>query len=129
MTGMDGDSVTLSLKGRAQKIGLGTLASRFDGGYVTFWSMPSLFREQINAGERGPEVEWIAARLAQANGQPVPRAKRTLDLALQEQLRVFQAQHNLKADGVAGPRTYMRLNQLTGVAEPRLLTASATGNK
>jgi general secretion pathway protein A len=42
-------------------------------------------------------------------------------------LRAFQSKQNLKADGVAGPRTYMRLNQLTGVAEPHLL-AAGTGH-
>jgi general secretion pathway protein A len=41
-------------------------------------------------------------------------------------LRAFQTKQQLKADGVAGPRTYIRLNQLTGVSEPRLL-AAATG--
>jgi len=29
---------------------------------------------------------------------------------------------------VAGPRTYMRLNQLSNVAEPRLLAAGGTGS-
>jgi general secretion pathway protein A len=43
--------------------------------------------------------------------------------ATRRQLRSFQAKQNLKADGVAGPRTYMRLNQLSGVDEPRLLAA------
>jgi hypothetical protein len=35
---------------------------------------------------------------------------------MQNLLREFQKQQNLKADGVAGLRTYMRLNQLGGVA-------------
>ena len=42
-------------------------------------------------------------------------------------LREFQAKQNLKADGVAGPRTYMRLSQLGGVDEPRLLAAKGQG--
>jgi general secretion pathway protein A len=42
-------------------------------------------------------------------------------------LRDFQLRQNLKADGVAGPRTYMRLNQLSGVEEPRLLALNRTG--
>ena len=41
---------------------------------------------------------------------------------MQGRLRAFQSAQGLKADGMAGPRTYMRLNQLGGVAEPRLLT-------
>ena len=38
-----------------------------------------------------------------------------------------KAYNYLKADGVAGPRTFMRLNQLGGVNEPRLLAAARTG--
>ena len=57
-----------------------------------------------------------------------PALDQPLDARTQEWLRAFQAAQDLKADGVAGPRTYMRLNQLSGVAEPRLLAAAATGN-
>jgi general secretion pathway protein A len=46
---------------------------------------------------------------------------------MQALLRQFQSKQNLKADGVAGPRTYMRLNQLTGVDEPRLLSLNRSG--
>jgi general secretion pathway protein A len=121
LTAMDDNTVTLSVNGSKQTVGLAMLATRFDGAFTTFWKMPREFRDEVAAGESGADVDWIAARLAQLNGQAAPAADRPLDAGLQELLRKFQAAHNLKADGVAGPRTYMRLNQLGGVAEPRLL--------
>jgi general secretion pathway protein A len=69
-------------------------------------------------------VDWIAARLADLNKSAVPAGARPLDEPTRRLLRSFQAAQNLKADGVAGPRTYMRLNQLSGVEEPRLLAAA-----
>ena len=33
----------------------------------------------------------------------------------------FQRAHGLQPDGVAGPTTFMQLNRLSGVDEPRLL--------
>jgi general secretion pathway protein A len=39
----------------------------------------------------------------------------------------FQAKQTLKADRVTGPRPYMRLSQLGGVDEPRLLAAKGQG--
>jgi general secretion pathway protein A len=57
------------------------------------------------------------------NDAAPPRTDQPLDEATRRLLRTFQAKQNLKADGVAGPRTYMRLNQLSGVDEPRLLAA------
>jgi general secretion pathway protein A len=121
---MDADSATLSANGRLQTVSLGALAGRFDGEFTTLWKAPRAFREQVGPGDSGPDVDWIAARLADLNKSAVPAAARPLDEPTRRLLRSFQAAQNLKADGVAGPRTYMRLNQLSGVAEPRLLAAA-----
>ncbi len=128
LSAMDDNSVTLRLNGVTQTIGVAALAARFDGAFTTFWQMPRLFRNQLARGEQGADVDWISARLAQLQGAPAPAAGQPLDDATFDLLRRFQSQQNLKADGVAGPRTYMRLNQLSGVAEPRLL-AARTGKK
>ena len=120
--------VTLRVNGKSQTIGIGTLATRFDGAFTTFWRMPRFFRDQVARGDQGPDVDWIAGRLAQINRVPAPAAGQPLDAATFDLLRRFQTQQNLKADGVAGPRTYMRLNQLSGASEPRLLAAK-TGTK
>ena len=125
LVAMDDSSVTLRMNGRAQTVSVAALASRFDGAFTTFWKMPRYYRDQIAGAEQGADVDWIAARLAQLNGVQAPPENQPLNAGMRELLRNFQAQQNLKADGVAGPRTYMRLNQLTGVAEPRLLAAKA----
>ena len=127
VTGMDDTSIRLTVDGKEQTLDIGALATRSDGSFVTFWTMPRYYRDQVSAGEQGADVDWIASRLAKINGLPPPPADRPLGAPTLELLRAFQTRQHLKADGVAGPRTYMRLNQLTGVAEPRLLAASATG--
>ncbi|QYF94104.1 AAA family ATPase [Massilia sp. PAMC28688] len=126
MTAMDEASVTLRVQGKAHKVPVSALTARFDGAYTTFWKMPRFYRDEIAAGGSGADVDWIAARLAQLSNAPVPAAGQALDARMQAALRTFQAAQNLKVDGVAGPRTYMRLNQLSGVAEPRLLGAANT---
>jgi general secretion pathway protein A len=125
LSGMDGDSATLSVNGRRQKVSLGALATRFDGEFTTLWKVTRGFRDEVKPGDVGPDADWIAGRLAQINKRAAPAAAQPFDASTQRLLRAFQAGQNLKADGVAGPRTYMRLNQLSGVAEPRLLAASA----
>lgn len=127
LVAMDAASVTLSANGKRQTIGLAGLAPLFDGEYTTFWKVPRGFREQVGAGDTGPDVDWIAGRLAQLNKVQPPAVDQPLGKRTQEMLRDFQARQNLKADGVAGPRTYMRLNQLSGVEEPRLLSLNRTG--
>jgi general secretion pathway protein A len=124
---MDENSATLSVNGQRQKVSLGALATRFDGEYTTLWKTPRGFREEVHPGDTGPDVDWIAGRLAELNKQAAPRTDQPLDEPTRRLLRAFQSRQNLKADGVAGPRTYMRLNQLSGVDEPRLLVAGGTG--
>jgi general secretion pathway protein A len=118
---LDADGATLSAGGRSEKVSLAALATRFDGEFTTLWKAPRTFRDEVHPGDRGPDVDWIAARLAQIDKTEAPPSAQPLDEPTRRLLRTFQAGQNLKADGVAGPRTYMRLNQMSGVDEPRLL--------
>jgi general secretion pathway protein A len=125
LTGMDDDSATLTIDGRRHTVNLALLATRVDGDYTTMWKVPRGFRDQVGPGDSGPDVDWIAARLAELDGKrAAPPAGQVLDEPTRRLLRAFQVKQNLKADGLAGPRTYMRLNQLSGVDEPRLLAAT-----
>jgi general secretion pathway protein A len=123
LSSMDDSSAILSVNGQRQKVGLGALATRLDGEFTTLWKVPRAFREEVHPGDSGPDVDWIAGQLAALNKVDAPRTEQPLGDATRRLLRNFQAKQNLKADGVAGPRTYMRLNQLSGVDEPRLLAA------
>lgn len=127
LTALDGDSVTLSAGGHSEKIDLASFVARFGGEFTTFWRMPRAFREELAEGDRGVDVDWLAASLARLDGRPAPQPGSALDAGLRERLQLFQSAQNMKADGLAGPRTTMRLNQLLNVPEPRLLgrTASA----
>lgn len=127
LAGMDERSVTLLTDGKREKVELAALVARFTGEYTTFWKMPRAFRDNLAPGDQGADVDWLAARLAQLGGATAPAAQQPFNAHIGQLLRAFQSQQNLKADGVAGPRTYMRINQLTGVAEPRLL-AAGTGH-
>jgi general secretion pathway protein A len=127
LTGLDDNTASLRVNGKPHTLPVASLAARFDGDYTTFWTAPRGFREQVALGVAGPDVDWIAARLAQLNGIAAPALDKPLDARMQKLLRQFQASQNLKADGVAGPRTYMRLSQLGGVDEPRLLAAKVQG--
>lgn len=127
LSAIDGNSVTLSAGARREKIDLASFVARFGGEFTTFWRMPRGFRDELAEGDRGLDVDWVAGRLAQLNKAQAPQAGRPLDAATRTWLRRFQAAQNLKADGLAGPRTYMRLNQLSGVPEPRLLAQAGNG--
>ena len=121
LVALDDTRATLSVGGVKQVASIAALAARFDGSFTTFWRAPRAFRDQVPAGGQGADVDWIAARLAQLDRTAEPASGQLLDASMQKRLRAFQAAQGLKADGMAGPRTYMRLNQSGGIAEPRLL--------
>ncbi len=127
LVGMDERSVTLAHGERRERVDIAAFVARFGGEFTTFWRMPAAFRDVVAQGDRGPDVDWIAQRLAGLHNETAPALDTPLDARTREWLRAFQAAQDLKADGVAGPRTYMRLNQLSNVAEPRLLAAGGTG--
>ena len=124
LTRLQGETATLMLDGKQQSLPLAQLAQRSDGSFTTFWRAPRSWRDEVPLGARGADVDWLAQRLAQQRGLPAPAANLPLDGEMQGQLRAFQQSQNLRADGLAGPKTYIRLRQLGDNAEPRLSSAA-----
>ncbi len=124
LTRLQGETATLMLDGKPQSLSLAQLAQRSDGSFTTFWRAPRSWRDEVPLGARGADVDWLAQRLAQQRGLPAPAANLPLDAEMQGQLRAFQQGQHLRADGLAGPKTYIRLRQLGDNAEPRLSSAA-----
>ena len=121
LTALDGNNATLSIGGKQQTIAVDALAARFDGEFTTLWRAPRSWRDEVGSGDHGPDVDWLAKRLSQLYGLKKPQENQPLDAVLQRRLKEFQAAQHLKADGVAGPKTFIRLSQLGGAQEPHLL--------
>ena len=126
LTGLDGSRATLVSGGVTQRVAIASLVQQLGGEFTTLYKMPRGFRSQLVAGAQGADVDWIAQRLAQINDEDPPPVERPLGKHTRAMLKAFQMSQNLKSDGVAGPLTYMRLNQLSGVTEPRLLASPRT---
>jgi len=120
LTAVDGKRATLVGVRGNETVALEALDAMFDGTFTTFWRAPRSWREEVTAGDKGPDVDWLARRLAQVNGVKKPRDNQPLAGETLRYLREFQLAQGLKADGVAGPRTFIRLAQPGGETEPRL---------
>ncbi|MCE3261751.1 MAG: family ATPase [Pseudoduganella sp.] len=124
LTALDTGKATLVTGQGERSMALDALENRFDGSFTTFWRAPRSWREEVAAGDKGPDVDWLARRLAQRNGVRKPRENQPLAGDTLRYLREFQAAQGLKADGVAGPKTFIRLSQPGKETEPRLLAAA-----
>ncbi|MES2940269.1 MAG: AAA family ATPase [Pseudomonadota bacterium] len=114
-------TATLRAAGTEQTVTLAALAERWQGDFGTLWRSPPGYGARGALAQNASVMEWLAAGLAKAKGQPVdPKADAA---ALRNDLRAFQVAQGLPADGKPGSMTFMQLNRATGVDEPRLRTA------
>ncbi|HEX9718639.1 MAG TPA: AAA family ATPase [Ramlibacter sp.] len=123
LTALTRDSATLRAGGTEQTVTLAALAARWQGDFATLWRVPPGYTARIGSGLSGETLEWIAAGLAAVDGSTVPSGRRAPDAAvLKTQLRSFQLAQGMVPDGQVGPMTFMQLNRVAGVEEPRLRT-------
>ncbi|HEX6364374.1 MAG TPA: AAA family ATPase [Albitalea sp.] len=122
LTGLNGQTATLQTGGVSRTVPLALLADRWRGDFATFWQAPPGYERRPADGDKGPVADWLAEQLAQVRGEARPAAPATVDAAMKSRIVAFQVSQGLQADGVAGPLTFMQLNRVAGVDEPRLQT-------
>jgi general secretion pathway protein A len=96
---------------------LNTLPERWRGEYATFWRLPpGQVARVFVASASDPAGRWLSAQLDQL----LPGTPTSQDLT--SRVRAFQQRHGLHGDGKALPSTFLLVNRLAGVDEPRLMT-------
>ena len=105
-------------------VALVSLANLWLGDFATYWQAPSGYQRALGDGDSGPPVDQLAAQLAALRGEAPPAGAQRFDAAFKARVQAFQLAHGLRADGLAGPTTYMQLARAGGVRnEPRLMAA------
>ncbi|WP_341501900.1 AAA family ATPase [Gallaecimonas sp. GXIMD4217] len=94
------------------------LDGHYRGQAMLLWQPPAGFSEPLAPGMSGPLVDWLAQALSQVDGEPALASP--YDARLLERVRRFQARQGLKADGLAGENTLVRLNMVLGKPGPTL---------
>jgi general secretion pathway protein A len=105
----------------SQMISLQDFTARWSGSFVYLWRPPQQI-DALKLGDTNPQaLDWLQARLAavDANGEIIISGGRYTQ-AIADQVLAFQRQQNIRADGVVGRETLLRLNQLTDNSIPRL---------
>ncbi len=111
------------------------IESIWSGEYSLIWLPPEGFKKSIKRGDSGIRVQWLEQQLLHltqpdlASNSIIPSTIR-FDRALEKQLQNFQKKNGLNADGIAGMRTIMLINQLVNPDIPRLsMTTEETNEK
>lgn len=121
LTRLEGDEAWLRVGSQQVRLPLSELSTLWRGDFATIWLAPQGYRAKVQIGQSGLVVNWLAEQLARIDKQTTPAPTR-FDRALQTRLQAFQLAQGLKPDGVAGATTFMHINRMVGVGEPRLRT-------
>jgi general secretion pathway protein A len=121
--------VLLEVDGQALEVTRSELESVWYGPYRLLWQKPPSGTISLHPGARSNDVGWLRERLQRVAGlsETAPDPRR-YDAGLKALVASFQRQHGLTADGVAGARTFILLNNLDEQADvPRLSAPSGGG--
>ncbi|MBL0419410.1 AAA family ATPase [Ramlibacter sp. AW1] len=120
LVGLTDDSATLEAGGSVQTVTLSALAARWDGEFATLWRTPRSYTgTQDDLRRDSPVLQWAASHLS--DGEPTARAEMIRSPSrLRSGVRRFQTAQGLSVTGMLTAPTYMQLNRVAGVDEPRL---------
>jgi len=117
------DDNMLSLVGISgpQALDLQAFLDQWSGVLLYLWRPPTEFNSLRLGDTNPPGLSWLQAKLQQvdASYEQIITGGR-YNPAIRDQVVRFQTQQGIKADGVVGPQTLMRINQLTDSSIPRL---------
>ena len=120
LVGLNEKRATLRAGEETLAVQTAALAKVWRGDFATAWRLPPGYASVVAEGASGPLVDRLATQMASFVGEPAPTPGQTMDAELLAKVTKFQVAHGLPADGKAGPTTFMQLNRVTGIDEPRL---------
>ena len=110
----------LLLGGERWQVSQTWLEKAWDQSYTLFWQLPGSGNTLISKRSNTSDIQWLETAVSQALHQPVRNKLRRFDSQLESKVRQFQQQEGLKADGVAGEQTLLRLAIYSREDVPRL---------
>lgn len=113
LVGLDEHQATLELAKGTETFSLGALDGLWTGDYLLVWQPPPVGGTLIRPGSSREAVRWLRHLLAQAPGLEFKDdGSSRFDRTVESAIRRFQNQAGLEVDGLAGPRTLIRLTSL-----------------
>lgn len=124
-----GSQVKITLDDHDMEVPIADLKRHWFGEYRLLWKTPPNGSISLSYGERSADVKWLREQLQRATGlTSIAPDPMVFDAGLKELVQTFQRERELNADGVAGARTFINLNNLgTQPSVPRLGARGLSG--
>jgi general secretion pathway protein A len=115
LVGLNEEQALVLLDDQIQAVDWQTLASSWNGSVFYLWRRPPGFEAPLAPGNKGDAVIWLAQQFARLDNQETPLTRNIYNEAMRKRIEIFQTQHQLEADGIAGGQTLRRLNEALGI--------------
>ena len=114
LTAIEGETVELSIGGVTVTHPIDAVSELWFGQFMLLWRPPNSASAALGLGSRGTDVIWLRQSLAAIDPQYRTQATNSdvFDEDLQDQVRIFQRDHRLDVDGLAGHQTQIIMNTL-----------------
>jgi general secretion pathway protein A len=125
LTGIMGDSAELSIGGVRVVHPVADITKSWFGNFMLLWRPPTGEATSLGRGSQGADVAWLRNSLATIDERYAStNPDSTLfDAELEALVRLFQREHRLDVDGLAGQQTQIIINSLLAAeGTPRLST-------
>ncbi|WP_413493211.1 ExeA family protein [Shewanella baltica] len=116
---VDGEQLLMQLGEQQLWVDRAWFNQHFSGTFEILWQAPNLPMMDISQKSSPGQLQWLENALAHVNNRNARRVNQ-FDVQLENDLKSFQSQHGLKADGIAGNQTLVRLNLYLSQQGPRL---------
>ena len=126
LAGIDRDRATVLYGKQTFDIRLNELLENWNGNFTLLWRAPPGYQVPLTVGDRGPAVDWLVNRLAIIDdANPGLDPGYIFDGALESRVRQFQISSGLTPDGIAGVKTWIKINDQDGIQTPRLYSETS----
>ena len=122
---IDGEQLLMQLGEQQLWIDKAWFNQHFSGTFEILWQAPNLPMMDISQKSSPGQLQWLENALAHVSNRNARRVNQ-FDVTLENDLKAFQSQHGLKADGIAGNQTLVRLNLYLSQQGPRLTDNGAS---
>ena len=125
VSGLTEDRVTLEFDGHQYEFPIVEVDRYWFGKFLLLWKPPDLAAETLRRGMRGQSVVWLRDALARYSGRKITSGGgEVFDARLEKEVKQFQRQHQLLADGIVGKLTLIQLNTYDPNMSPPVLTTA-----
>jgi general secretion pathway protein A len=123
LTGLRDDAAELTIGTNRQWFPIDEVAEMWFGQFMVIWRPPNGVAAAILPGSKNEDVRWLRQSLAALDASYEAQVAEAdfFDAGLEQQLMLFQRNHRLDPDGLAGQKTQIIINtMLAADGTPRL---------